>query len=261
MPVARRGRPALPLLLAVPVLLGLALAACDAEPGLPSESVRPVVERVTVTPIRDSLATAAPTATIPLTVDAVVSGEGPLTVRVLVRYQETDSLAGQATTVTEPGPVRVEVPLTLPRGATGVYDVETTIEGPDGRLGDGAKAVFRFAAASLGPPVVTVEDASIAPGSNGTSLLTVTVSVTDPDGLANVIAVGIRQAGTEGIGFRLLDNGPQQGSGADAVADDGRYTEEVAISGAEPGEVELEAVAVDRAGTISAPAPFTVTIQ
>ena len=260
MPVARRGRPA-PLFLLT--LLGVALGACDAEPGLPVESALPTIESVRVTPVRDSLETAAPTAAVPLAVEAVLGGEGPITVRVLVRYAETDSLAGQATAEVAPGAVRVEVPLTLPRGATGSYDVDVSTEGPDGRPGDRASAVFRFAATNLGPPAVTVEaPASVPLGANGVAELTVTVVVTDPDGLANVIAAGLREAGAEGIAVRLFDRGstPQQQS-ADEVAGDGRYTETIRISGVEPGEIMLEAVAVDRAGAVSAPVPFTVTVQ
>ena len=259
MSVARRGRPAL-------VLLALAasapLAACDSEPGLPPEAARPTIESVRVTPVRDSLATAAPTAEIPLAVEAELGGEGPITVRVLVRYAETDSVVAEAVAVAEPGPVRVEAPLVLPRGATGDYEVDVTTEGPGGRLGDRAAAVFRFAAASLGPPSVTVESVSVELDRRGVPVLSVTATATDPDGLANVIAVGIRDAGAEGgVGFRLSDRGPDQGSGADEVAGDGRFTEDLEVLGIPSGtEIALEVVAFDRAGTVSEPAPFTITV-
>ena len=261
MSVARRGRPAL-------VLLALAasapLAACDSEPGLLPEAARPTIESVRVTPVRDSLATAAPTAEIPLAVEAELGGEGPITVRVLVRYAETDSVVAEAVAVAEPGPVRVEAPLALPRGATGDYEVDVTTEGPGGRLGDRAAAVFRFAAASLGPPSVTVEaPATVTAGADGAAEFTVTVAVSDPDGLANVVAVGLREAESEGIALRLFDRGStQQRPSADEVAGDGRYTETVRLGGLQPGTgVALEAVAVDRAGTVSEPAPFTITVQ
>ena len=254
MPVAFRG---------LPVLLLVALAACDAEPGLPADSARPVLESVRVTPVRDSLATAAATAAVPLAVEGVLGGAERAVVRVLVRYQETDSLVAEVEADVAAGPFRVEAPLTLPRGATGAYEVDVTTEGPGGRLGDRASAVLQFAASSLGPPTVRVD----APGAaeinaRGVATLVVSAVVSDPDGLANVVAVGLRQAGTEGIGFRLFDRGRTVNrESADAVAGDGRYTEEVAIGGAEPGELELEIIAVDRAGLVSEPAPFAVTLQ
>ena len=252
MPVAFRG---------LPVLLLVALAACDAEPGLPPDVGRPVFESVRVTPVRDSLATSAATAAVPLAVEGVLGG-APATVRVLVRYAETDSLVAEAEAEVAPGAFRVEVPLVLPRGATGAYEVDVTTEGPDGRLGDRASAVLQFAAASLGPPTVRVEAETSVQIDDGVAEFTVTAVVTDPDGLANVVAVGLRQAGTEGIGFRLFDRGRTVNrESADEVAGDGRYRERVAIPGAQPGVLELEVVAVDRAGTVSEPASFTVTLR
>ena len=260
MSVARRGRPAV-LLFALAA--SASIAACDTAPGLVAEAARPTIENVRVTPVRDSLATDAPTAAVPLAIEADLGGEGPITVRVLVRYAETDSVAARATAEAGPGRVRVEVPLVLPRGATGDYEVDVTTEGPDGRLGDRAAAVFRFAAASLGPPVVTVEAPdAVTADADGAAEFTVTVVVTDPDGLANVVAVGLREAESEGIALRLFDRGstPQRPS-ADETAGDGRYTETVRLGGLQPGEVALEAVAVDRAGTVSAPAAFTITVR
>ena len=257
MPVARRGRPAPLFLLA---LLGVALGACDAEPGLPVESALPTIESVRVTPVRDSLETAAPTATVPLAVEAVLGGEGPITVRVLVRYAETDSLAGQATAEVAPGTVRVEVPLTLPRGATGTYDVDVSTEGPDGRPGDRASAVFRFAATNLGPPAVTVNAPAPRPRPAGRDTVQVPIvaTVSDPDGLANVLAVIARETETGATIGRLFDDGEN----SDAQADDGRYSGAIVIgSDFEPGTYSFEVVAIDRAAALSEPVPFTFTVQ
>ena len=263
MPVARRGRPALtpPTLRGFVLLAAVAvLGACDTEPGLPTEAARPTIESVRVTPLRDSLATAAPTATVPRVVEAVVGGEGPVTVRVFVRYQETDSLAGQATAEVAPGPVRVEVPLTLPRGATGAYAVTVSTAGPDGQPGDRAAAVFRFAAASLGPPTVTVnEPAPVArPTGTDTAEIPIRATVTDPDGLANVAAVLVRDPETGATIGRLFDDG----EGSDDAAGDGVYSAAVVIGADfQPGTISLEVVALDRAETFSEPATFTFTVQ
>ncbi|MDT0632108.1 choice-of-anchor X domain-containing protein [Rubrivirga sp. S365] len=259
MPVARRGRPA-PVLLTVAALLGAALAACDAAPGIPGESARPVIEDVRVTPLRDSLASSAPTAEVPLVVETEVGGAGPITVRVRVRYAETDSLAGQAEVEVEPGPVRVEVPLALPRGATGAYDVVVTTEGPDGRLGDEARAVFRFAATNLGPPVVAVNPPLPRPLPTGQDTVQVPIvaAVSDPDGIANVALVIVRDPESGRFIGRLLDDG----EGKDEVAGDGVYSAAIEVgSGFPPGTYALEVVAVDRAEAVSEPARFTFTIQ
>lgn len=238
-------------------LLGAA-AGCDAEPGLPTEVARPVLTDVRITPTEDSLATDAPTATVPLRVEADLAGEGAIEVRVLVRYAETDSLTAEARAETAPGPVALDVPLVLPRGATGDYEVQVSTEGADGRAGDQAAAVFRFAAASLGPPVVTnVSAPSTSRPTTGVARLPIVVTVSDPDGLENVafVALAVPEVGVIG---RLFDTGRD----SDDVDGDGRYSGSLQVfPDTERGTFELDAVAVDRAGEVSAPYRFTVTIR
>ncbi|MEM1118031.1 MAG: hypothetical protein AAF845_18815 [Bacteroidota bacterium] len=251
MPVASR--------LAVLLPLAAALGACDAEPGLPETVARPVIADVEITPTRDSLATDAPTATIPLRVEADLEGEGAIEVRVLVRYAETDSLAAEARAEAAPGRVAVDVPLTLPRGATGDYEVTVTTEGADGRPGDQAASVFRFDAASLGPPVVTGVDvpASTVRPTSGSTTIPIVATVTDPDGRANiaVVALAIPEVGVLG---RLFD----AGDGTDETPGDGRYSAGLQIfPDTEAGTFELDVVALDRAGEQSDPFRFQVTVR
>ena len=238
------------------------LAACDAAPGFPAEATLPTLEDVRVAPTEDSLATDAPTATVPLTVEAEVGGEGPVTVRVLVRYAETDTLVAEATVEAEPGPVRVEAPFTVPRGATGDYRVTVATEGPDGRAGDGAAAVVQFRAASLGPPVVA--DVEIdSPITRGTRTITepVVATVTDPDGVANVAVVALVDPETGVVIGRLFDRG-RADNGTDQTAGDGRFTAGLRISPDFPaGTYTLAVVALDRAGEQSEARPFTFTVQ
>lgn len=238
-------------------LLGVA-AGCDAEPGLPAEGTRPAITGVRITPTQDSLATDAPTTSIPLRVEADLAGEGAIEVRVLVRYAETDSLTAEALAEAAPGPVVLDVPLVLPRGATGDYEVLVTTEGADGRAGDQAAAVFRFAAASLGPPVVTAVTAPpTSRPTSGVARLPIVVTVSDPDGLENVafVALAIPEVGVIG---RLFDTGED----SDAADGDGRYSGAIQVfPDTEPGTFVLDAVAVDRAGGVSAPYRFPVTIR
>lgn len=254
MPVALR--PAVALLAAC-----VALAACDSAPGF-AETVRPpALSDVAVAPASARLDTDAPTATVPLAVAGTLDAEGASRVRVLVRWAEADSLVAEAVQEVEgPGPFRVEVPLTLPRGAVGDYAVAVSTEGADRRPGDQAAAVFRFGATNLGPPSVSVGDPAAVDRPTGTGRVTVPVvaAVSDPDGRANVALVLLQLPDDGGAIARLFDGG----DGSDAAAGDGRYSAGIVVDREfEPGTYALEVVAVDRAGEASAPAPFSFTVR
>ena len=258
MPVALRR-----LAFVLPLVAVLAVAGCDAEPGFPPETVRPTLSNVEITPTGDSLASSAPTATIPLTVRADLGGEGTMEVLVLVRYQETDSLTAEAVLRTEPGPIQIDVPLTLPRGATGDYRIEVATEGADGRAGDQAAAVLHFDAASLGPPAIADVSfpASVARPSTGSRSTPLVVTVTDPDGIANVAVVALVDPASGAVIGRLYDLGRANG-GTDQTAGDGRFSGGLQIfADTEPGTYELGVLAVDRAEETSDVATFTFTVQ
>ena len=237
-----------------------ALAACDTEPGFADVVRPPALSEVAVTPASDRLDTDAPTATIPLVVSGTLDAEGAVRVRVLVRWAETDSLVAEAAEeVAASGPFQIEVPLVIPRGAVGDYSVRVSTEGADRRPGDQAAAVFRFQAASLGPPVVSVASPAPVDRPTGTRVVVVPVvaAVSDPDGRAHIAVVAFQEPGGGLIG-RLFDGG----DGSDDTAGDGRYSAGIEIgSGFEPGTYTLEVVAFDRAGEASTPAPFSFTVR
>ena len=243
----------------------LALAACDTTTtGLPPDDARPSVTAFALTPDTDSLGTAAPTASVPLQIAMTVAGDGPVRVRALVRYTGTDTLVASVSQSVQPGPVTLDVPLVLPRGATGDYAVTVTTEGPDRRVGDGAAGVFRFRASDLGPPAVTAVEAAatIRRPTNPANVarLRVVVAATDPDGRENLAVVVLEQPGVGVIG-QLSDRGRDDGSG-DATAADGRYTGDLQFTSDFPtGTYTLNALAVDRAGQFSAPRAFTFTVE
>ena len=247
----------------VVLCMALAWTGCDSAPGAVERADRPVIAGVEITPLEDSLETSAPTATIPLTVRLNLDGAGPIVVRVLVRYAETDTLTASSTETVEPGTVELAVPLTLPRGAIGDYAVSVVTEGPDGRAGDEASARFRFTASSLGPPTVTVTAPTTvtAPASGGRpATLPIVATATDPDGRENVALVLIQDVDGFVLG-RIYDEGPN-GRSDDETAGDGRYSGSLQIpSGFPEGTYTLAATAVDRAGELSAPAPFTFTVR
>ncbi len=252
------------VLLSAALVAVLGLAACDAAPGLPAEGRRPSVSAFALSPTADSLATDAPTVVVPLVIDATLVGEGRIAVRALVRYAETDTLVADTLVAAQPGPVRITLPVTLPRGATGDYAVTLTTEGADGRTGDGASAVFRFRAASLGPPVVSGVSAAASvtrPTGTRATPFPITAAVTDPDGRANVAAVLLTDD-TGAILGQLFDEGRDGRTSTDAAADDGTYSAALQIpSNAEVGTYEFAVVAIDRAGQQSAPVPFTFEVR
>jgi hypothetical protein len=237
-------------------------SGCDSAPGLTDDSARPALASVVVTPLQDSLETSASFATIPLIVTGVVSSETPVTVRALVRYSEADTLVAEARLVAQAGSFRLDVPLTLPRGAIGSYAVTVSTEGANGRAGDEAAAVFTFKAASLGPPTLTLQVASsVTRRSTGSVSLPIVATVTDPDGRANIAFVLLQAPNGGGVLGPLYDEGRTSRS-TDERANDGRYTAGLSIpSTAQTGPYTFEVIAVDRAGQESAPVPFTFTVQ
>lgn len=260
--------------LLIAALAVFALAACDAAPGLPAEVRRPSLTAFRLTPTTDSLATRALTATIPLVLDATIVGEGPVVVRAVVRYAEApsvtevDTLVADVRVEAEPGPVRVVLPITVSRGATGDYAVTLTTEGADGREGDGAAGVFRFRAASLGPPVVArVENAAVVVRPTGARPVSfpIVATVTDPDGRANVAAVVLADTDGNLVG-QLYDQG-SGGGASDATPGDGRYSAALQIFPAgspnalPAGRYDFVIVAFDRAGGQSAAVPFRFEIR
>ena len=259
----------------VVALLALALAGCDAAPGFADETRPPSFADAAITPAAFALEGDAPTAAVPLAVTGVLEADGPVDVLVVVRYAETlayqaavagravntDTLVAEVALEVAPGPFRVDVPLALPRGATGDYSVRVTTEGADGRAGDQLAAVVQFSAASLGPPSVTaVAEPPVIdrPSGSATVPLSIVATVADPDGRENVALVFVQEPGGAFV-VELLDGGRS----GDAVVGDGVYSSNVprVTSAFEPGTYALEVVAVDRAGTASEPAPFTFTVR
>lgn len=242
-------------------LLFVALWGCDTAPGFADVVEPPTLASVDVSPLGVALDTDALTATIPLVVSGTLDGEGTVEMTVLVRYAETDSLVSQTTAEVQPGAFQVEAPFSLPRGAIGEYSVRVATEGADGRAGDQAAAVFRFAASNLGPPSVTANspDAVTRPTDpDRVARVPLIATVTDPDGRANIAAVVAVDPASGGTIGRLFDDGRE----TDATAADGRYSASVQVtSDFEPGTYELALVAIDRYGAESEPAPFTFTVR
>lgn len=258
MHAARRPLLALSLLFA----LGATWSGCDTAPGPPEYTARPALTAVSISPTEDSLATSAAVASVPLVISGDLAGDGSIRVRTLVRYAETDTLVADFSSNAGPGRFEQQIPLSLPRGATGAYQITVSTEGADGRAGDEASAVFHFKAASLGPPSLTVAAASSVTRVAGREVrFPIVATVTDPDGRANIAAVYLQFPDGGGFIGQLFDEGATTRS-TDQRANDGRYTAELRIGpNFAVGSYTLEVIAVDRAGMESAPVPFTFTVQ
>jgi len=242
-------------------LAAVALAGCDAAPGFAAEARPPTLGAVAITPDAFALDGGAPTATVPLVVSGTLDADGPVEIRVLVRYAETDSLiVDLAEEVPAGGAFSVDAPFAIPRGATGDYAVRVSTEGADGRAGDQAAAVVRFSIDNLGPPVVTVNAPApvTRPAQGATASVPLRATVSDPDGRLHVAAVVAQLPDGGGTLGRLFDDGANE----DATAGDGVFSAAVVVTSAfEPGTYTLEIVAFDRSGAQSEPTPFTFEVR
>ncbi|MEM0961487.1 MAG: hypothetical protein AAGK21_02955, partial [Bacteroidota bacterium] len=144
----------------VAAVLIVAVAGCDAAPGLADEVRRPTLADVTLSPVSFALDTDAATAEVPLVVSGDLDSEGLVQALILVRYEETDSLVAEvAAEIPTSGRFEIPAPFAVPRGAIGDYSVRLSTQGEDGRAGDQAVTVLQFSAQNLGAPAASVAPA------------------------------------------------------------------------------------------------------
>lgn len=146
------------------------------------------------------------------------------------------------------------VPLELPLGAVGNYQVVVSARGVGGSLSNSVAAMLHYRADGSAP---VIEDVVATPNPfRPPGILTVVVTASDPDGLENIAGVfGQTPAGGE---FQLFDDGTTFG---DEVAGDGRFTARFDVETATPGIQTFRFWAIDLIGLQSDVVAYDVVIE
>jgi hypothetical protein len=256
-------------LLACAALACAALAACDDAPGPPPFERRPpVVSDLQLSPSAFTYTGNEAVVSIPLQLSvAVDEGDGAAVVRYVVRRQFESGAVAEGTLAPADGRYAGTDTLQVERGAVGLYVVTVVASGAGG-VGNEATALLAYDALDLGPPVVVAaaSDPNPVPSPGA---FTVTATVGDPDGLANIARVVLESGGAE---FQLCDDGNFGSCGfggvdlpapsGDETEGDGRFSRRFQIpEGTEPGDIGFTVQAFDRAGQASAPVLLIVTVQ
>ncbi|MEL6614444.1 MAG: hypothetical protein AAFQ43_01825, partial [Bacteroidota bacterium] len=245
--------------LALACVVALSLAGCDETPGAPDPfGAPPSITAFAFTPEAvDDTGSAPEIDLAPVITVSATSGSGDITVRAFVRDVDGVDLLAEAEASGGPGTFELRPEVRVPRGAIGDYQVTVTTEDASGRIGDRAAGVIAFSSASLGPPEVTAtraDPATVTAPSSGSTIVTLFAEATDPDGVANLARVELRDPVTGETLFRFSDDG----FAPDETAGDGRAAIRLSIgSGTPTGTFGFDAVAVDRSGLESAPTEVT----
>ncbi len=246
-------------------LFALALAACDSAPGIPDPPGRaPLLDGLTVTP--DALERAAlgadqidgDTARVPVTIEVDVAGDDVTDVQALVTRAKP-GLRLLATVPLAPlGGTRYGVTFTLPLpiDEPGTYTVVVNARDASGAIGQVLGRVTYTAPND--PPVVERVAASPNPFPATGGTLTLTATVSDPQGLEDVLRVEVETP--DGQAFRLFDDGESFG---DQTANDGIFTASfaLAVDAGTTGDIDFVFRAIDRAGLRSGDVTLTLTVQ
>lgn len=263
------------------VAIAAAAAGCDTAPGPELPGLRPpVVSGFTYAPATVVVDDLPPDAVTDDAVRVTVSAQ----VQVLDPDSDVDRVgfvvmdpAGASTPVATgvlsglgQGRYGMETEVAFPRGLVGRYTLLVYAVDRSGRLGNEVRGAIDLLATGTPPVITGVEMPETvrrpAPGEPPTPV-TIVATVTDPDGLANVLRVEtLVNAATTPL--YLCDDGGQGacnagfGTSGDAVAGDGRFTLTVAVeSGNAPGPNTFVFTAVDRSGLRSEPVTRTIVIE
>lgn len=150
----------------------------------------------------------------------------------------------------------LKMPVDFPEGSIGSYQVVVFASDTGGRMSNRLIGQVEIVAGSL-PPVIGSIDipSSITRPASGQPpiLIPIVVSVSDPDGAANVLGVDIVVNG--GSTLKACDDGGQLvcnvgfGSSGDATAGDGKYTLTIQLnSDNAAADYQFDFTAIDRSG-------------
>lgn len=249
--------------LALACVVALSLSGCDQTPGAPDPfGAPPSITAFALTPEAvDDTGSAPEIDLAPVITVSATGGSGEITVRAFIRDVDGEELLAEAEASGGPGTFELRPSVSVPRGAIGDYQVTVTTEDASGRIGDRAAGVISFTSASLGAPVITATSADpsvVTAPTSGSTTVALFADASDPDGVANLARVELRDTVTGETLFRFVDDG----FAPDVTAGDGRFAIRLAIgSGTPAGTYGFDAVAIDRTGLESAPVEVTFTVQ
>lgn len=157
-----------------------------------------------------------------------------------------------------------EINVTIPAGETGVYSVLVYAVDEAGSLSDDVRGMLTVGGTGEPPVLLEVSAPDTVsrplPGEPATLLL-MTATVTDPDGLANINEVEFWNVTNPNLRFPMFDDGRFDESG-DETAGDGIYTAVVRIESTnQPTTNTLAFQASDRSGLLSNVIEKTVVVE
>lgn len=147
-----------------------------------------------------------------------------------------------------------DVDISISAGETGVYSILVYAVDASGALSDEVRGMLTVGGTGEPPVLVSVsapDTISRPPPGDPPTLLLVTATVTDPDGLGNINEVTFWNVSNPNTRFPMFDDGRFDESG-DETADDGVYSAVVSIESTnEPATNTLAFQASDRSGLVS----------
>ena len=188
-------------------------------------------------------------------VQSAVSGEDPI-------GDATSSVPGD-------GEIVIDVPLLIPEGAAGMYQVAVFASDTRGAMSNRIFGTFEVVAGN-DPPVITAIDIpdviTRPPAGEPAISIPLIVHVDDPDGIQNIQKVEVQVNGG-GTLFLCDDGGVGTcnagfGTSGDTEAGDGAFTLTIQLEALNaPGEYLFQFIAEDRAGLRSERLTRTITVN
>ena len=167
-----------------------------------------------------------------------------------------DPVVTESLLVTTGSEYSINYDMVLPAAELGIYTVRVTAYDSNANLSNQVRGNLLFTSTSGSPPVVTAFEAFpevVTPPAT----LKMVATVTDPDGIANILSVLITTPNNQEL--EMFDDGITSG---DDVASDGMYTASFDVPvGVTPGVQTFSVKAVDRSGLESDTVEKDVTIQ
>lgn len=254
--------------------LAVFFAGCDSTPAPPSVDAQPpLLSDLSVSPQAVRIADLPPSqvqngqAAVSLTmaVTATDADADLETVAFVVQSPRANEAAVAEGFLTATGSrYMAAAEVSLPTAITGNYTVLVYGVDAQGNLSNQMRGTLTLSG-SLGPPVITTVDAPDrvtrpAQGDPPVSLQIV-ATVTDPDGLDNILSVEL-----DGLGIQLCDDGGGVSCGGfdsgDATAGDGKFTVTLQVDASNaPGPNTFTVIATDRSGGQSDPVSVTITLD